>query len=68
VAPDDIFTVRTYGTRQLCGHPASAHFQSPQPAKPQVSKSSSDGHMLAIGDSNHGNLWHLVDIAAMQIS
>src|SRR5262249_52304727 len=37
VAPEDVFTVRTYGTRQLYGHPASAHFQSPQPTKPQVS-------------------------------
>ena len=37
VAPEDVVTVRTYGIRQLYGHPAIAPPQSPQPAKPQVS-------------------------------
>jgi len=32
VAPDDVFTVRTYGdTRQPYGHPPSAHFQPHKP-------------------------------------
>ena len=42
-----------YGTPQLCGHPASTHFQSPQPANQQVSNPKITQDMIVAQARSH---------------